>query len=156
MLTKICNSCKKKLPIERFYKRRNQCKICQRIVSAAYYIANSNKRKINATTWQKANPERFKATSAAWKKANPKKTKIYQQRKNITGAHRAMSAVYEAIQHGELPDLKKSFILCSNCRLVRALNYDHRDYNFPLAITPVCLRCNNLLGPAIPITEVKR
>jgi phage-related tail protein len=155
MLTRICSDCKKKLPLKKFYRNRRRCKICQKEINVAYYIANSDKRKVNATTWQKANPDRVKANSAAWKKANPKKTKIYQQRKNITGAHRAMSAVYEAIQCGNLPNLKKSFILCSNCRLVRAVNYDHRDYNFPLAVTPVCLRCNNLLGAAIPITEVK-
>ena len=31
-----------------------------------------------------------------------------------------------------------------------ARHYDHRDYNKPLEIEPVCVRCNLLRGHAIP------
>ena len=31
--------------------------------------------------------------------------------------------------------------------------YDHRDYNKPLAVDPVCKRCDSLRGPGAPFLE---
>lgn len=38
---------------------------------------------------------------------------------------------------------------CVDCG-APAHDYDHRDYNKPLDVVPVCRRCNLLRGPAIP------
>ena len=55
-------------------------------------------------------------------------------------------AVTRAILRGELPPAKDC--LCIDCGN-QARHYDHRDYNKPLEVEPVCPRCNFFRGPAI-------
>lgn len=42
-----------------------------------------------------------------------------------------------------------SAMKCVDCGC-QASEYEHRDYNYPLMVEPVCRRCNLLRGPAIP------
>lgn len=52
-----------------------------------------------------------------------------------------------AVRHGYLPHI--STCICVDCgQPARA--YDHRDYNKPLEVSPVCRSCNCKRGPAIP------
>lgn len=37
---------------------------------------------------------------------------------------------------------------CMDCG-AQARQYDHRDYNLPLTVAPVCHRCNQARGPAV-------
>lgn len=53
-----------------------------------------------------------------------------------------------AIRRGEV--LPAQGQQCSDCGKP-ATHYDHRDYNQPLAVEPVCHGCNLRRGPAIPI-----
>jgi len=69
-------------------------------------------------------------------------------RKRANGSYQAKMAVYYAIQKGVLPSLKKNLIPCSDCG-ERATQYDHRDYNKPLDVSPVCLLCNQKRGKGI-------
>ncbi len=39
---------------------------------------------------------------------------------------------------------------CMDCGGL-ATDYDHRDYNKPLEVDPVCTGCNNRRGPGIPL-----
>jgi len=55
-------------------------------------------------------------------------------------------AVRIAIRDGKLAKLDGS-ILCVDCGRP-AKCYDHRDYAKPLDVSPVCVRCNTLRGPA--------
>lgn len=64
------------------------------------------------------------------------------------GAAAAPRAVHAAIKRGDL--LPASAHECADCGLP-ARDYDHRDYNQPLAVEPVCRRCNKARGPAIPV-----
>ena len=80
--------------------------------------------------------------------------KIIQKRRVYIGAHRALSAVRRAIKTNRLLSLKKEYILCVDCKKNRAIQYDHRDYNKPLDVTPVCRSCNKKRGSAIPIKRV--
>lgn len=57
-------------------------------------------------------------------------------------AHRK---VHSAIYHGLLSHPK--FLRCKDCGR-QAQCYDHRDYDFPLAVDPVCWSCNSKRGPA--------
>lgn len=61
---------------------------------------------------------------------------------------RAGAAVHGAITKGVLPRLKRVEVLCVDCKKARAQCYDHRDYNRPLDVEPVCYRCNLHRGPA--------
>jgi hypothetical protein len=68
----------------------------------------------------------------------------------INGGRAAAVKVKIAIRKKLLPpptDFK-----CMDCG-VPATCYDHRDYNKPLDVQPVCSRCNTLRGSAIPTTE---
>ena len=65
----------------------------------------------------------------------------------LSGATLAHAAVSRARAAGVLPDPKLT--LCTDCG-GPAIEYDHRDYNEPLQVQPVCRRCNLLRGRAIP------
>jgi hypothetical protein len=59
----------------------------------------------------------------------------------------ATREVHKAIRRGLLPDLRKVKLKCTDCDEV-ARQYDHRDYDYPLLVAPVCIACNNRRGPA--------
>lgn len=65
-----------------------------------------------------------------------------------TGAAKACSDVKAAISRGELQNPRN--LKCADCGCV-ATDYDHRDYNKPLDVQPVCRSCNKKRGAAIPI-----
>ena len=65
---------------------------------------------------------------------------------------KAIQAVHYAIKKGLLKNLKKEIIPCIDCG-ARALVYDHRDYNKPLSVSPVCISCNITRGTNAPILK---
>ncbi|MHB8727618.1 MAG: hypothetical protein ACYC9K_01115 [Sulfuricaulis sp.] len=68
--------------------------------------------------------------------------------KKTYGSDQARNAVTKAIKNGLLSPIKgQSCVDCGNS----ATEYDHRDYNKPIDVVPVCHRCNVLRGPAIPL-----
>lgn len=58
-------------------------------------------------------------------------------------AHRAVAKARKA---GHLADPRT--LTCVDCQ-APAIEYDHRDYSKPLAVEPVCRRCNLRRGPAL-------
>jgi hypothetical protein len=64
-----------------------------------------------------------------------------------TGKIRAAGEVARAIREGFLAH--PLGLKCVDCQKP-AIEYDHRDYNKPLKVDPVCRRCNSVRGPAIP------
>jgi len=65
-----------------------------------------------------------------------------------TGASQANAKVAAAVRRGDLPPAKDC--KCVDCGGA-ARDYDHRDYNKPLEVQPVCRSCNKLRGPALPL-----
>lgn len=65
-------------------------------------------------------------------------------------AHKLVAA---AIRYGFL--LPASAHNCVDCG-DPATGYDHRDYNKPLEVQPVCTRCNNHRGPGVPLVLPKQ
>lgn len=64
-----------------------------------------------------------------------------------TGQHEAVGAVNYAVRQGLLKAASEhSCIDCGN----KADHYEHRDYNKPLEVEPVCRSCNGKRGNAIP------
>jgi hypothetical protein len=59
---------------------------------------------------------------------------------------RAITAVWKAVREGLLPNPKT--LQCVDCDRP-AQCYDHRDYNRPLNVWPVCRKCNYRRGSAI-------
>lgn len=62
--------------------------------------------------------------------------------------------VQRAIADGRLPDLRTQHVDCQDCGR-RATVYDHRDYDRPLDVDPVCRSCNCRRGHAKQIAEYK-
>lgn len=69
------------------------------------------------------------------------------------GAMFAHGAVSHARAMGRLPP--PSDYSCADCG-AQAVCYDHRDYNKPLDLTPVCASCNLKRGRAVPLTAPVR
>lgn len=63
------------------------------------------------------------------------------------GSVRAMALVQREIREGRMPRVHG--LRCVDCERP-AIRYDHRDYNRPLDVAPVCNGCNLRRGPAIP------
>ena len=66
---------------------------------------------------------------------------------NPTGAH---WMVHYAIRYGYMRPASE--FPCVDCG-GPSTEYDHRDYNKPLEVEPVCSPCNKARGPAIPRTK---
>jgi hypothetical protein len=68
------------------------------------------------------------------------------------GRGKAHRLVHKAIVKGEL---KPPYLFsCVDCGL-NAIFYEHRDYNKPLDVVPVCRMCNIKRGSAIPLALEK-
>lgn len=67
------------------------------------------------------------------------------------GAAKAWRAVHREVAAGRLPPAQTCS--CVDCG-APAKDYDHRDYNKPLDVSPVCRACNKKRGPAIPLGGV--
>lgn len=63
----------------------------------------------------------------------------------LSGQRLAHSEINKAIRRGDLP--KPKDCVCADCGK-QARAYDHRDYNAPLSVEPVCGTCNYRRGPA--------
>jgi hypothetical protein len=66
-------------------------------------------------------------------------------------AYKSHKYVAASIRDGYLP--KPSTLTCLDCG-ASAQVYDHRDYNRPLDVEPVCHACNVKRGPAKPFVHV--
>jgi hypothetical protein len=64
-----------------------------------------------------------------------------------TAMNNAINAVYKAKCHGILPWLWRVDVRCVDCG-APATDYDHRNYDKPLDVDPVCHKCNCRRGPA--------
>jgi NAD-dependent SIR2 family protein deacetylase len=69
-------------------------------------------------------------------------------RSKRTGATNAHNAVQKAVKKGILVPAKT--LVCIDCGEM-ADRYDHRDYNKPLDVVPVCRKCNAQRGKATPV-----
>lgn len=75
--------------------------------------------------------------------------RVYHRRHDyFLGKDDAGSAVSSAIRSGLLPSPRG--LVCADCS-GPAVEYDHRDYNKPTEVAPVCRSCNLKRGPAIPV-----
>lgn len=63
---------------------------------------------------------------------------------DVSPANQQHRAVAKAIRNGSLPRLDEA--VCVDCA-AKATVYDHRDYEKPLEVVPVCVRCNLRRGP---------
>lgn len=69
-----------------------------------------------------------------------------------TGALAAIAAVNKAVRNGFLAPVKT--LICVDCGS-QAQCYEHRDYNKPLQVEPVCRKCNFRRGSAIALNNLQ-
>ena len=74
----------------------------------------------------------------------------YDSYGKIFGASKAINAVKKAVKKGILAPVKT--LTCVDCGRPGEC-YDHRDYNKPLDVVPVCRKCNFRRGLAIPVKK---
>lgn len=67
----------------------------------------------------------------------------------IIGMPQATAAVARAVRTGQLTPATAH--PCTDCGYPEAVQYDHRDYNKPLVVEPVCRSCNVKRSAAIPL-----
>lgn len=67
-----------------------------------------------------------------------------------TGRDHAHALVAKEVKAGRLPSAKS--LECVDCGKP-AIGYEHRDYNHPLVVEPICRACNTRRGPAIPLKQ---
>ena len=115
-----------------------------------YYLKNKEKWKKYRANWINSGKcsEYFKRPEVKlkhkiWRENNPEYFREY----NLIGGGMARKRVLRAVRKGILPNLKEVEIKCIHCEK-RAEVYDHRDYNNPLEVNPVCRSCNRKLEPA--------
>ena len=104
-----------------------------------------NREKI--LEWRKQNPKYSSDALKRFKKNNPSAFKISLIRSKNIGQIHSASCVYRAVKNGTLVSLKTNNIKCKLCDN-RATEYEHRDYNKPLDVYPVCHTCNLNMGRA--------
>lgn len=71
-----------------------------------------------------------------------------RRRKILRRACIVHAQVKRAVELGKLPDLRETNVRCVDCKERRAVCYDHRDYDQPFKVDPVCRQCNCRRGPA--------
>jgi len=70
----------------------------------------------------------------------------YNERIKHSPGYEAKKQVFMALKAGRLK--RPDDMNCVDCG-ARAEVYDHRDYNKPLDVEPVCRSCNTFRGPAL-------
>lgn len=82
--------------------------------------------------------------------------KKYNRKKDI-GLDVACKKVWYAVKTGKLINLKENYVACVDCKKIRATEWEHRNYNKPLDVEPVCHSCNLQRGSAMyKITVTKQ
>lgn len=74
---------------------------------------------------------------------------LRNEKAKLRGGAKAAYLVNRAIVKGQIAKLDGT-IACVDCGAV-AVDYDHRNYNVPLQVDPVCRRCNLKRGPALAV-----
>lgn len=70
----------------------------------------------------------------------------FNNRCKLHSGYNAKKEVYIAVRKGYLPRVtNQRCVDCGN----QAQVYDHRDYNLPLDVSPVCKSCNAYRGKAV-------
>lgn len=96
-----------------------------------------------------ANRRTCRLCRASYEKERRKKPEAvaYQKHRNrifkLTNAYYAKMEVYKAVRTNKIPSPKT--LICVDCGN-DASEYDHRDYNKPLEVSPVCRSCNAFRG----------
>jgi len=72
---------------------------------------------------------------------------------NKNGGNKARQEVKKAVKQGILMSVKELKCLDCGCQ---AEIYDHKDYNKPLEVEPVCRSCNRKRGSAIPLNKEQK
>ena len=76
------------------------------------------------------------------------RTEMHQFRLHGSGRYASNLKLRSAIRHGHVkPAIEFKCVDCG----VPAQCYDHRDYNHPLSVEPVCFTCNVRRGSAISL-----
>ena len=171
MKTLVCQKCKRRKLVKYFHRTKTRktgyncwCKTCKTI----WTKENEERLKIKHKRYYQDNKERLlsekilyrnshkKEIALVGKKYREKNKEKLRLRSRLIGQEQAKNVVGHAVRKGKIPNLKKIVMPCVDCKINRATQWEHRDYNKPLAVDAVCQSCNILRGPAIPLNHENR
>lgn len=140
---------------ERVKARRKELGLSQVVVAKQAGMTQGNlsdlERGRNTTTINLLAIAKALSVDPMWLQFGEGKAPILTDKLKTNAAHNSHKYVLKAIKDGYLPRL--SGLSCVDCG-APAKAYDHRDYNRPLDVEPVCHACNVKRGPAIPFVHV--
>ena len=156
-ILKKCTKCKVEKELTAFFKCKVNksglvalCKRCHVHINKLWRRNNKAKHAATTLRWRDSNKDKATESRGKWAQKSKERLTTYRERANILGACAATSRIHTLVKTGRLTDLKKVYVQCTDC-LNRAIQYDHRDYNKPLEVHPVCKRCNYFRGSAIAL-----
>ena len=134
---KTCKDCKINKPLSEFYRDsscvlgvKNRCKDCQ--------------KPLNKEWHEKTTAEPKKKAERLERQRNYDKKRVRPMSQQ--SAHQAVAF---AIKRGKLQRLDGT-VKCVDCGDI-ATQYDHRHYDNPLEVDPVCASCNARRGHALDV-----
>ena len=150
---KKCTKCNQIKPFESFSKRKAsrdglqyKCKVCDKKISAAWLLDNSeHMRKLNAD-WYSKNAEHDRNKTKEWRKDNPEKALAQNQRYR---ASKANNRVYKITQKYLLK------LYSSLCYVCGSDSHIEADHIIPISrggthsegnLQPLCRSCNSSKG----------
>lgn len=150
---KQCSKCRELFPAtsEYFHRDkkskdglRNVCKICQRTVSAVYYLENADKIKSNVAEWQRENYDKWYGyeKNSRHKNPEPSRNSVKRYRRKYPEKTAAREAVKHAVQVGKIPSA--TTCTCELCGS-KARAYHHWSYlpEHRLDVIPLCPKCHS-------------
>ena len=123
-----------------------------RLYHIEYYKEHGEEINAKRRQWRKEHPILNARLNKKYRdEFKEKHGNRYFLKKKEIGGLAPLRAVRNAVERGNLPSLRVCTIMCVDCKKERATMYDHRNYNFPLWVEPVCNRCNQKRGKALPL-----
>ena len=124
--------------------RTPYCKLCRNRRGREWYKKNKDRACENYKRY-------YKRTK------NMGNSVVRHDKQKRNGAQAAMTAVYVAKDKGYILPFSEYPVRCFGVDGVpcggMAEQWDHRDYNKPLDVEPVCRSCNMRRGPAKPLVK---
>lgn len=112
-------------------RNREKCKI----LSKKYRDDNPYKMRQFVKDWESRNKERVKFLKKRWNINNPNYHKKFNKKYNNTENHRARS---KANYHIKITNEQ----ICEICKINKAIERHHLDYNKPLEVMFLCKKCH--------------
>lgn len=155
---KSCKECGIKKELELFVRNKsckdgyaNQCKSCVKVKRAIYLLENKEKIKISTKKYRDSHKEERRIKQKIYRELHKEDIRKYNKEYERSSAGKKTSKKSRA----KYPNANKSRVyyrsiarnrdlpnVCENCKLIGKVEGHHDDYNKPMDVTYLCIRCH--------------